>query len=161
MLLEAGRRLRSDGEVKPFVLHIVTTSAIEAEEGVVVHRELKPNDDDLIKLYQQSHIFCLPTFADCLPMVLSEAGAMGLALVSTDVGAIREIVRQNETGVLVPRGDVDALTAALKQLINDSELRDRLGGAAARFVRQQYDARANANALAQLLISLTTVPSAT
>ena len=56
----------------------------------------------LIELYHRADVFCLPTLGDCLPMVLSEAGAVGLPLVSTDVGAIGEIVRDGETGLLVP-----------------------------------------------------------
>ena len=72
-----------------------------------------PNSPELIELYHGADVFCLPTLGDCLPMVLSEAGAVGLPLVSTDVGAISEIVRDGETGLLVPVGDADALAAAL------------------------------------------------
>jgi glycosyltransferase involved in cell wall biosynthesis len=84
-------------------------------------------------------------------MVLSEAGAAGMPLISTDVGAISEIVRDGETGLLVPVGDSTALTAALARLVDDGELRARLGAAAARLVGERFDAAANAARLAQLL----------
>ena len=71
---------------------------------------------------------------DCLPMVLSEAGAVGLPLVSTDVGAISEIVRDGETGLLVPVDDVGALAAALHRLADDPDAAPPhgRGGASAR-----------------------------
>ena len=81
-----------------------------------VHHGLGPNSPELISLYHQADVFCLPTLGDCLPMVLSEAGAVGLPLVSTDVGAISEIVRDGRTGLLVPVGDAAALAAALRRL---------------------------------------------
>ena len=61
--------------------------------------------------------------ADCLAIVLSEAGAAGLPLVTTDVGAISELVRPEQTGLLVPPGDDVALTAALDRLASDPALR--------------------------------------
>ena len=89
--------------------------------GITVHHGLAPNSPALIELYHRADVFCLPTLGDCLPMVLSEAGAVGLPLVSTDVGAIREIVRDGETGLLVPVGDAEALAAALRRLADDPD----------------------------------------
>ena len=92
---------------------------------------LTPNSPQLIELYHRADVFCLPTLGDCLPMVLSEAGAVGLPLVSTDVGAIGEIVRDGETGLLVPVDDVGALAATLAPLaVRSATLRRRLGDAA-------------------------------
>jgi glycosyltransferase involved in cell wall biosynthesis len=84
-------------------------------------------------------------------MVLSEAGAVGLPLVSTDVGAIGEIVRDGETGLLVPVGDAGALAAALRQLAADPARRGAMGEAARLLVRTQFDAAANAAKLVALL----------
>ena len=47
----------------------------------------------------EADVFCLPTRGDCLPMVLSEAGAAGLPLVATAVAGVPEIVRDGETGL--------------------------------------------------------------
>ncbi len=92
---------------------------------------------------------------DCLPMVLSEAGAAEMALVSTDVGAIREIVRDGETGILIPPGDLDALVDALRRLIGDAGERRRMGAAAAELVRSKFDALHNARQIVDLLRSVT------
>src|SRR5690606_31922065 len=87
-LLGAFRRLHAESPATE--LHLVTKSVVAAEPGVVVHSDMAPNSQALLDLYQACDLFCLPTRGDCLPMVLSEAGATGLPLVSTDVGAIDE-----------------------------------------------------------------------
>jgi glycosyltransferase involved in cell wall biosynthesis len=153
LLLEAAERLRADPAVPPFDLHLVTRSEVEPRDGVVVHR-LSPNSPELIALYKSCDVFCLPTLGDCLPMVLSEAGAAGLALIATDVGAIHEVVRDGQTGLLVGPGDLDGLTAALRRVLTDEQLRRKLGEAAAEHVRSAYDAAANAAQLCELLVGL-------
>lgn len=153
LLLAACRALRDDPAVGAFELHLVTRSEIAEEDGVVVHR-LGPNSPELIELYHRCDVFCLPTLGDCLPMVLPEAGAAGLALISTDVGAIHEVVRDGETGLLVPAGDLGALTAALRTLLLDADLRARLAQAAGELVRSDHDAARNAARLADLLAAV-------
>ena len=151
-LLDAVRRLRGEG--LDIEVDLVTRDDSPAAPGVTVHHGLGPNSADLVALYRQADIFCLPTFGDCLPMVLSEAGAAGLPLVSTDVGAISEIVKHEETGLLVPVGDDEALTAALRRLATDAELRRRLGERAERLVHDEFDAAANAKRLVDLLLAV-------
>ena len=60
--------------------------------------------------------------------------------VSTNVGGIPEVVKNNETGLLVPKADVEALTKALESLIQDSKLRKELGDAAAIDARARFSA---------------------
>ena len=155
LLLEAARRLRAEPALPQFELHVVTRSDVVEEPGLHVYRDLGPNDPRLIELYHQCDVFCLPTMGDCLPMVLSEAGAAEMALVSTDVGAIREIVRDGETGILIPAGDLDALADALRRLIGDAGERRRMGEAAAELVRSNFDALQNARQIVDLLRTLT------
>jgi glycosyltransferase involved in cell wall biosynthesis len=151
LLLDAARTLRADAAVPPFELHLVTRTHVVAELGVVVHATMTPNSPQLIALYHASHIFCLPTLADCLPMVLPEASVAGLAVISTDVGAISEIVRDGETGLLIPAGDRDALIDALRRLITDSELRSRLAENAKSLVLSDFDAGKNAERLVGIM----------
>ncbi len=115
---------------------------------------LTPNSPPLIELYHRADVFCLPTLGDCLPMVLSEAGAVGLPLVSTDVGAIGEIVRDGDTGILVPVSDPPALAAALHRLADDPALRRQMGEAARRLVGERFDAKVNAERLVSLLLDV-------
>jgi glycosyltransferase involved in cell wall biosynthesis len=132
-------------------LHLVTKSDVAPAPGVHVHRDMRPNSAELIALYHSADVFCLPTRGDCLPMVLSEAGAAELPLVSTDVAAIPEIVRDGETGIVVPVGERAALARALHTLAVQPELRLRLGAAARHLVDQDFDAVKNAHALVELL----------
>jgi glycosyltransferase involved in cell wall biosynthesis len=94
----------------------------------------------------------LPTLADSLALVLAEAGIAGLPLVSTDVGAISELVRPEQTGLLVPPGDDAALASALDRLVSDPALRHALGANAQTVVRDEFNAAKNASRLVDLLV---------
>jgi glycosyltransferase involved in cell wall biosynthesis len=160
VLLDAFRKLRAerDGAWPEIELHLVTQSPLAAEDGVFVHHGLTPNSDELRALYHRSDVFCLPTRGDCLPMVLAEAGAAGLPLVSTAVGAIPEVVRDGETGTVVPVDDAEVLVAALQPLLLQPALRARLGAGAAALVSREHDAEANAARLVGLLREVAAVP---
>lgn len=152
VLVAAVVALRAEGA--NVSVDVVTRDEVAPADGVRVHHGLGPNSPGLIDLYQWADVFCLPTLGDCLPMVLSEAGAIGLPLVSTDVGAIREIVRDGETGLLTPVGDAGALAGALGRLADDPSLRRRLGARAQVVVGDEFDAAKNAGRLADLLVDV-------
>lgn len=147
LLWEAFRQL-PPGQAE---LHLVTRTALPAEPGVFVYHDLQPNSAALKQLYHDCDIFCLPTNGDCLPMALSEAGAAGLPLISTQMAAIPEIVRDGETGLLVPPGDQAALTIALRRLVEHPDLRLRQGQRAAEMVGHEFDAQQNARRLVNVL----------
>ena len=143
-------------------LHLVTPTLMPPAQGVSLYDSMTPNSAELIELYHRCHIFCLPTLGDCLPMVLPEAAAAGLALVSTDVGAISEIVRHEQTGLLVQPRAVAELVSAIDRLVTDPSMRRRLAEAGSLAVRDAHDALRNATRLAQLLCDVAdvrTVPS--
>jgi glycosyltransferase involved in cell wall biosynthesis len=67
--------------------------------------------DDMLSLFGRTHIVCLPSYyGEGVPKVLMEAAACGRAIVATDVPGCREIVRDEENGLLVPPRDSNALT---------------------------------------------------
>lgn len=84
---------------------------------------------------------------DGLPNVLMEAQSQGLCTVATAVSAIPELIRDGETGLLVPPGDPDALAEALSRTIGDAALRHRLGAAGRARVTAAFDAAREADAL--------------
>src|SRR6185295_4221736 len=147
VLLEAFRALRHLG----LELHLVTKGSLPPEPGVFVYNGLQANSQALKDLYHRCDIFALPTFADTLAMVLSEAGACGMAIIATNVGAIPELVRNGETGLIVPVGDAASLTQALRDLATNPELRMTLGERAVAYVTRHYDAPSNASRLLALL----------
>jgi glycosyltransferase involved in cell wall biosynthesis len=147
-------RLQLGDSADDVELHLVTKSTVAPAPGVTVHDALGPNSAELVALYHRSDIFCLPTRGDCLPMVLSEAGAAGLPLVSTAVAGIPEIVHDGETGLVVAPDDVDGLVRSLRTLVEDRALRWRLGTAAQHLVQREFDAARNVARLAELLVEI-------
>jgi glycosyltransferase involved in cell wall biosynthesis len=87
---------------------------------------------------------------DGVPNVLVEAGSQRLACVSTTVSGVPELVKDGETGVLVPPDDPAALAQAIEKLGRDPALRSRLGAAAERRVRREFDHRASVSFLMRL-----------
>lgn len=132
-------------EMSNVEFHVVTKSDVGATPAnVIVHRDLDSTSDGLLELYRSATIFVLPTYADFSPNVLCEAMAMGLPVITTDVGAIGEIVADGRSGLLIPPGDVDALRVRLRELIDDAELRQRMGRQARTDIEQTFDIRQNA-----------------
>src|SRR5262249_10197977 len=99
---------------------------------------------------QQAAVLVLPCVIatdgdrDGLPNVLLEAMALGTPCVSTDVTGIPEVVRNGETGLMVPQHDPVALAEAVERLLVDSELRLRLAARARQLIEQEFDIRRNA-----------------
>jgi starch synthase len=81
----------------------------------------------------------LPTRSEAFGMVLQEAAAAGLPVVSTNINAISEIVINGRTGILLKPRDVDGLGLALRQLLADSELRLQMGTRAREHMKQVCD----------------------
>jgi glycosyltransferase involved in cell wall biosynthesis len=150
-LRELQRELRSGTGAVDVELHLVTSAEVPPATGVTVHRGLTPNAPALVQLYREADVFCLPTRADTHALVLSEAGAAGLPVVSTAVAGIPEIVRHGETGFLVPPDDLDALVRALGKLVEDPELRARFGAAGRELVERELNAERNTQRLVNLL----------
>jgi len=80
--------------------------------------------NELRDLYRTSHIFVFPTQQDFMPQVLAEALAFGLPCISNDVGAVKDLVHDGQTGLLLPRDStVDQWAERLRRLIsNPAEL---------------------------------------
>jgi glycosyltransferase involved in cell wall biosynthesis len=85
--------------------------------------------DELERLYARAAVVACPSRREGFGVVCAEAMAYGRPVVAGDVGGLRDLVRHEETGLLVPPGDVGALRAALQRLLADSDLRRRFGEA--------------------------------
>jgi glycosyltransferase involved in cell wall biosynthesis len=103
--------------------------------------------EEVAALIASADILALPSFAENLPVSVIEGMASGLAIVTTPVGAVEDIVLDGETGLLVAPGDVDGLAQALRRLVGDAALRARLGAAA----RQLHGERLELGAFAEAL----------
>src|SRR5690242_10416844 len=116
---------------------------------VIFHGSKRP--DELHRLYSASDMFVLTSFAEGLPGVLMEAMAMAMPCVSSWITGVPELLRDGIDGLLVPPGDECAVTAAIARLIDDPELRRRMGASARRRVQDKFDLRKNACHLASVL----------
>lgn len=92
---------------------------------------------DIASIYRQSAMAVLPSWREGLPKTLLEAAACGLPMVATDVPGCTEIVRHEETGLLVPERDPQALAEAIDRMMTEESLRLRLGQNARRLVEAE------------------------
>ncbi len=106
--------------------------------------------DATAQVLRRSDILVLPTFIENLPMIILEGFACGVPVITTPVAAITEVVDHERNGLLVPVGDIGALVAALRRLIEDAELRGSLGQAARQDHARAYDIRDYAARLVKL-----------
>lgn len=128
-------------------LSIVTQSPVAPARNLHVYRNVTPNSHTLLRLYADADIFVFPTLADCAPLAIPEAMAAALPVVTTRVGAISEMVRDGQEGLLVEPGSVESLRSALQRLLASTDLRARLGDAGRATVEAEYDAGSNAQRL--------------
>ncbi|MEW6581797.1 MAG: glycosyltransferase family 4 protein [Actinomycetota bacterium] len=99
-------------------------------------------------------VFVLPSLSEGLPTVVCEAMACGRPVVATAVDGTPEIVRDGETGFLVPPTDPDALAAALARVLDDPALAARMSFAADLIARERYTWDANARDMQRIYSSL-------
>ncbi len=133
-------------------LHLVTGSDVPAGEGVHVYRGVRPHSPELLRLYSEADVFVLPTRGDCLAVVLGEAMASSLPIVTTRIGAHAEAVRDGESGYVIEADDADALRDRLERLAKDPDLRLRMGRCSRSIGEERFDMRKNANRIADLLL---------
>ncbi len=147
-LLQAFERL----EPGTAELHVVTREIVEQRPGVHVHTGLHANTPELIALFHQADVFVLASRAEAFPNVVVEACAAGLACIVTDVGGMAEMVTDGTTGLVVKPDDVDALTAALQQLVDDRDRCRQMGHAARRRALAAFDGRTNAARIVDIIV---------
>lgn len=94
--------------------------------------------DAKARLFAGADLFVLPTYYqhEALPLAVIEAMMHGLAVITTRVGALPDLVTDQVNGVLVEPTDTDQLASALQRLLTDADLRVRYGRAA----REKYEA---------------------
>ena len=132
-------------------LWLVTQTPVEPRPNLRVFNDLTPNSETLLRLYAEADIFVFPSLADCAPLAVPEAMAASLPVIATRVGAIPEMVREGETGLLLDPGDVEQLGVAIESLLHMPQLRRRLGAAGRQLVEAEYDAQRNAQRLLDVL----------
>ncbi len=120
-----GERLTSEysQSMTPVLDGIARDAALRDRISVLGRR------DDVPALLSAADLFVLPSHREGMPRSIIEAMASGLPVVATDIRGCREEVVDGETGRLVPVKDVNALAAALQELVRDPARRHRMGRA--------------------------------
>lgn len=107
---------------------------------------------DLAAAYQQADILLFPstTAAEAFGLVALEAQSCGVPVIASDLPGVRTVVRHEETGLLVPPGDVGALRQTIKRLLEDAPLRERFGSTARTRVVATYSWSVHIEALKKI-----------
>jgi glycosyltransferase involved in cell wall biosynthesis len=163
-LVEACALLKADGVRFACVIvgeHGGAYDAVQTqirERGLDRYVELRGavTQDELREIYRQARLFALPCQVmedgdrDGIPNVLAEAMAMGLPVVSTPISGIPELIDDGEHGLLVPPRDARALADALRRVLSDAGLHQRLAQAGRRRICERFDSRRTTLALRDL-----------
>ncbi|HKB02009.1 MAG TPA: exopolysaccharide biosynthesis GT4 family glycosyltransferase EpsE [Gemmataceae bacterium] len=120
------------------VLDVVQLSGAMSEAGV--RREL-----------EAAHVFVLSSDTEALGIVLVEAMAMGVPVVTTAVGGTTELVRDGENGLAVKAGDPTAIASAVRQIVTDSVLASRFSAAGRATVEAGYGSDRSADTIVRAL----------
>lgn len=93
---------------------------------------------DLIEIYQDGTVFVTASETETQGIVLIEAAATGLPLIAVDAGAVGELCRNGENGILCRPGDVAGIARAMKKILTDKELREKYAKASMK-VAEKHD----------------------
>ncbi len=110
--------------------------------------------DRLPDLYRRADVFCLPSFQEGLPVVLMEAMATGLPVVTTAIAGIPELVSDGESGRVVPPGRAGFVADAIAELATAPDLRRRLGDAGRARVEAEFSVEVTARRQLDFLASV-------
>ncbi len=125
-------RLVGDGPDRPGL------EAEVAARGLSSDVEFLGEQIDLPAVLRGADLFLLPSETESFGLVALEAMACGLPVVASAVGGLPEVIADGETGFLCPMGDVGAMAAAARRLLDDASERARLGAAGRRRAETQF-----------------------
>lgn len=125
-----------------------------ADAGISPRFRLVGWRQDIDDFYGAADVFALPSLWEGMSNALLEAAAAGLAVVATDVEGSGEVIRDGESGLLVPPGDAGALAEALCSLIENPSRARRLGDQARRHVLARHSVAGLIDAHERLYIEL-------
>ncbi|MBV9270483.1 MAG: glycosyltransferase [Candidatus Eremiobacteraeota bacterium] len=156
-LLEAMRQI---AHLRPILLlagigpHRQRAETFAREAGVDVRFLGLLDSPHVADVLAASDVMALPSYYEGMPVVVSEAMLSGRAVVATPVGGVPEVVRDGETGMIVPFRDAGALAQRLAAVLENDDLRARLEHAAADIARSRLTWRYNARAHDELYRAL-------
>lgn len=120
----------------------------EIEQGMALAKELGiekqcvflgwVNGDKKDKAFKEASIFCLPSYAEGFPMAVLDAWAYGLPVITTPVGGIPDVAKDEKNMLVFVPGDTNKLAKQMDKLITDGELRHRITEASIDFANNRF-----------------------
>ncbi|MEM9592043.1 MAG: glycosyltransferase family 4 protein [Pseudomonadota bacterium] len=133
-----------DGEARADYMRLVK------DLGITPYVRFLGQRGDMPDIYASANLAVVPSMLqEAFGLVALEASASGIPVVAFDVGGIAEVVRHDRNGVLVPQGDVTALSKAIAQVCSDPNRRANLG-AAGRELADDFSLAKHVDRLSQL-----------
>lgn len=111
---------------------------VARELGIAEHVTFVPNLLDFSEAIEAMDIFCLPSLQQGIGTIMLEAMALGRPVIATRVGGVYRVIRDNETGLLVPPSDSARLSERILELLDDPLRARNIGTAARREVRNEF-----------------------
>ena len=111
-------------------LESIADSVLPADKREAVIFLGRVSDDKKYTLYEACDLFVMPSSEEGFGLVYAEAGAFGKPSIGCDVMGVPEAIAHEETGLLVPPNDADAVAEAILRLLRDDAERARMGAAA-------------------------------
>jgi len=145
-----------EGGKKESLISLAEELHIADKIRIVGHK----SNQEVAQLLQQSHIFILPSVTSAngtqegIPNAAKEAMATGLPVISTYHAGLRELIKHNESGLLVPERDVQTLAKSIKYLIRNPKKWYPLITEARKVIEEAYDAHFLNDLLAQRIEAL-------
>jgi glycosyltransferase involved in cell wall biosynthesis len=160
-LIQASRELRDEGidhELRllggtPDEGPAAAEPVLEAARGHATPLGTR-SPDQMPHEYAAADIFCLPSWWEAMPLSVLEAMAAGLPVVATDVGEVRKIVADGETGFVVPAQAPDLLAQALRKMLTDPAGAQDRGRKGLERVHDRFSARQTALEIDRLYASV-------
>lgn len=156
-LIEASKALRAEGVDHELLLlggtpdegPAAAEPVLAAARGHATLLGTRP-PSEMPAAYASADVFCLPSWWEAMPLSVLEAMAASLPVVATDVGDVRRLVADGESGFVVPPRSPQALADALRALLVDPELRRRAGEAGRRRAHEHFSSSVTARAVSDL-----------
>jgi glycosyltransferase involved in cell wall biosynthesis len=127
--------IAGDGPLRPSLKKLAQD--LKIADQVVFLGQVHP--DEIPKLLTRAHIFVRPSCSEGLGSSFLEAMAAGLPVIGTPVGGIPDFLKDGETGLFCEPGNPKSIAAAIKRLLDDASLRERLAINGQKLVREKYD----------------------
>lgn len=129
--------------------NVVLAGNGEVEKGRAISKDLGiANQVDFLgwvsgwqkdKVFRESMIFCLPSYAEGFPMAVLDAWAYGLPVITTPVGGIPDVAKDGENMLLFNPGDIETLAKQMEKMIVDENLREAISAESVQLARTTFN----------------------